>query len=78
MQFWPLGIVIVGSGAAAIAMIVVMIKLQRPGASTGSPHHRTNLRSDLIAAHDHNVAVEQNETATFVRPDSGSLADHAA
>ena len=59
MEYWPLGIVILGSGLSAIVMIVLMIKIQQPGVTGKSPHHRANKRSDLLAAHDHATAVER-------------------
>ena len=52
MQFWPLAVVILGSGLFALSAIVVMIRLQKPHPKGISPHHRWNRQTDALIARE--------------------------
>ena len=68
MQFWPLGIVILGSVSLTLTMIVFMIVRHKPSNRSGrSPHGRWNRQTDLIIAREHaeqiRAALETDKAA---------------
>lgn len=56
MEFWPLAVVVLASGLAALAGIVVMTRLHKPNTKGISPHHRWNRRTDLLHARETDAA----------------------
>ena len=53
MQFWPFGLAIFGVVIVAFSIAVLMVLgAVRAGTNMKSPHHRWNLQSDLVVAHE--------------------------
>lgn len=50
MQFWPLAVLVLGSGLFAVTAIAAMIRLHKPHSNGISPHHRWNRRTDALIA----------------------------
>lgn len=59
MQFWPLAVVILGSGFLALSGIVLMVRRQKPDLVGISPHHRSNQRTDALHAREANASDNQ-------------------
>ena len=55
MHFWPFGVAILGTGIATLALTALMMNRQKTNIVSKSPHHRSNVKTDLINAKEREV-----------------------
>ena len=47
MHFWPFGVGILGAVCAALLIMALMMRVQRPGVVSKGPRHKWNRQKDL-------------------------------